>query len=61
MDRLRRELKKDLPMKPCEVFDLIGGTSTSGLPNEPSIRATICEAALATSTATTFFDPVSIG
>jgi len=31
------------------------------LPDEPSIRATICEAALATSAATTFFDPVSIG
>jgi predicted acylesterase/phospholipase RssA len=31
------------------------------LPEEPSLRATICEAALATSAATTFFDPVSIG
>lgn len=31
------------------------------LPNEPNIRATICQAALATSAATTFFDPVSIG
>jgi hypothetical protein len=31
------------------------------LPDEPSIRATICQAALATSAATTFFDPVSIG
>jgi hypothetical protein len=31
------------------------------LPDEPSIRSTICEAALATSAATTFFDPVSIG
>jgi len=161
MDRLNRELKKETPLKPCEVFDLIGGTSTGGLiaimlgrlemdvdeciaaysdlaaavfgeklhhipvnikgeikprfnsarlqsavqkvaaqsgasetdllndgiergcrtfvcsidrdtkdmirlrsyslPDEPSIRATICEAALATSAATTFFDPVSIG
>lgn len=31
------------------------------LPDEPSFRATVCEAALATSAATTFFDPVSIG
>jgi predicted acylesterase/phospholipase RssA len=31
------------------------------LPHEPNIRVTICEAALATSAATTFFDPVSIG
>lgn len=31
------------------------------LPNEPNIRATICQAALATSAATTFFEPVSIG
>jgi hypothetical protein len=31
------------------------------LPDEPNIRATICQAALATSAATTFFDPVSIG
>jgi predicted acylesterase/phospholipase RssA len=31
------------------------------LPHEPNIRATICQAALATSAATTFFEPVSIG
>ena len=31
------------------------------LPHEPNIRATICQAALATSAATTFFDAVSIG
>lgn len=31
------------------------------LPEEPDIRATICQAALATSAATTFFEPVSIG
>ncbi|KFY32151.1 hypothetical protein V493_00462, partial [Pseudogymnoascus sp. VKM F-4281 (FW-2241)] len=31
------------------------------LPDEQSISATICQAALATSAATTFFDPVSIG
>ena len=31
------------------------------LPHEPNIPATICQAALATSAATTFFDPVNIG
>jgi hypothetical protein len=31
------------------------------LPDEPDIRAAICQAALATSAATTFFEPVSIG
>ncbi|KAB8212947.1 phospholipase [Aspergillus novoparasiticus] len=31
------------------------------LPHEPNIRATICQAALATSAATTFFEPVNIG
>jgi hypothetical protein len=31
------------------------------LPDEPNIRATICQAALATSAATTFFDAVRIG
>ncbi|KAG9570996.1 phospholipase, patatin family protein, partial [Aureobasidium melanogenum] len=31
------------------------------LPNEPSVRPTICQAALATSAATTFFNPVVIG
>jgi predicted acylesterase/phospholipase RssA len=31
------------------------------LPDEPNIRATICDATLATSAATTFFKPVSIG
>ncbi|XP_014550452.1 hypothetical protein COCVIDRAFT_115445 [Bipolaris victoriae FI3] len=161
MDRLSRELKKDPPLRPCEVFDLIGGTSTGGLiaimlgrlemsvdecidayselaadvfgeklhrlpvtirgavqsrfdsgrlenairnvvaqsgasetalfndgvergcrtfvcsidrdtkdmvrlrdyslPHEPAVRATVCKAALATSAATTFFNPVSIG
>lgn len=32
MDRLNHEREKDnlLPAKPCEVFDLIGGTSTGG-------------------------------
>ena len=31
------------------------------LPHEPSVGATICQAALATSAATTFFEPVRIG
>lgn len=31
------------------------------LPDEPNIRATVCQAALATSAATTFFEPVNIG
>jgi len=31
------------------------------LPHEPDVYATIYEAALATSAATTFFDPVGIG
>lgn len=32
MDRLNHERKKDNlpPVKPCEVYDLIGGTSTGG-------------------------------
>ena len=32
MDRLNNERKKSNlpPLKPCEVFDLIGGTSTGG-------------------------------
>ena len=33
MDRLNNELKKDPPVKPCDVFDLIGGTSTGGWVN----------------------------
>ncbi|ORX98184.1 hypothetical protein BCR34DRAFT_593257 [Clohesyomyces aquaticus] len=140
MDRLNHERKNNTPsippVKPCDVFDLIGGTSTGGLiaimlgrlemdvdgciaayndlaaavfgkksrfpfvqsgrsetdllndgvergcrtfvcsidrdmkdmirlrsyslPDEPNIPATICKAALATSAATTFFDPVDI-
>ncbi|PVH67508.1 FabD/lysophospholipase-like protein, partial [Cadophora sp. DSE1049] len=126
IDRLNNERKTASlpPVKPCEVFDLIGGTSTGGLiaimlgrlemdvnecieaysdlaaavfseksspykdsilmipsfvctadrdtkdiirlrsyslPDEPDIPATICQAALATSAATTFFEPVRIG
>lgn len=30
MDRLNHERKTIPPLKPCEVFDLIGGTSTGG-------------------------------
>ncbi|XWW94394.1 hypothetical protein V2A60_002337 [Cordyceps javanica] len=101
MARLNHERKETgLPSaKPCEVFDLIGGTSTGGLiaimlgrlemdidecistfvcaaaketsditrlrsydlPGKASIEATILDAALATSAATRFFDPVCIG
>ncbi|KAL2029337.1 hypothetical protein VTO58DRAFT_108529 [Aureobasidium pullulans] len=81
MDRLNynRKQRNRPPVKPCEVFDLIGGTSTGGLiaimlgrlemsvdeciedlPDEETVPASICQAALATSAATTFFPPVSI-
>jgi hypothetical protein len=30
MDRLKHERKQTANVKPCEVFDLIGGTSTGG-------------------------------
>jgi predicted acylesterase/phospholipase RssA len=43
-----------------DTKDIIRLRSCS-LPDEPNIRATICQAALATSAATTFFEPVSIG
>ncbi|KAK8142430.1 hypothetical protein G3M48_008773 [Beauveria asiatica] len=94
MARLNYKRKEtSLPSaKPCEVFDLIRGTSTGGrlemdidecistfvcaaaketsditrlrsydLPGKASIEATILDAALATSAATRFFDPVRIG
>ncbi|KAM3538281.1 hypothetical protein ARSEF1564_008804 [Beauveria bassiana] len=100
MARLNHERKKsELPSaKPCEVFDLIGGTSTGGLiaimlrrlemdvdecistficattketsditrlrsydlPGKTSIKATILNAALATSATTRFFNPMRI-
>jgi predicted acylesterase/phospholipase RssA len=44
----------------CDTKDIIRLRSYS-LPDEPNIRATICQAALATSAATAFFEPVSIG
>lgn len=40
---------------------LITRLRSYSLPEEPNIHATICQAALATSAATTFFEPVSIG
>jgi predicted acylesterase/phospholipase RssA len=43
-----------------ETKDIVRLRSYS-LPDEPNIPATICQAALATSAATTFFDPFSIG
>lgn len=30
LDNLMRRINKDNPPKPCEVFDLIGGTNTGG-------------------------------
>jgi predicted acylesterase/phospholipase RssA len=43
-----------------ETKDIIRLRSYS-LPDEPNIAATVCQAALATSAATTFFEPVDIG
>lgn len=43
-----------------DMIDIVRLRSYS-LPDEPDIPATICQAALATSAATAFFDPVSIG
>ncbi|KAI9753723.1 MAG: hypothetical protein M4579_005014, partial [Chaenotheca gracillima] len=53
----------------CKVFVCATAKETTGttrlrsydLPEESNVRATICEAALATSAATSFFDPVQIG
>lgn len=48
----------------CAVANETAGTTrlrSYSLPDESNIPATICEAALATSAATTFFDPVSVG
>ncbi|KAF2809299.1 FabD/lysophospholipase-like protein [Mytilinidion resinicola] len=53
----------------CRVFICTVAHETSGttrlrsydLPDRPNISATICEAALATSAATGFFDPVNVG
>lgn len=41
MDRLNHERRKEnlSPAKPCEVFDLIGGTSTGGYASLPVIQA----------------------
>jgi hypothetical protein len=44
----------------CDTKDIVRLRSYS-LPDESNIPATICQAGLATSAATTFFDPVSIG
>ncbi|CEJ57466.1 Putative Pfs, NB-ARC and TPR domain protein (JCVI) [Penicillium brasilianum] len=43
----------------CHTKDIVRLRSYS-LPHEPNIRVTICQAALATSAAITFFDPVNI-
>jgi predicted acylesterase/phospholipase RssA len=44
----------------CDTKDIVRLRSYS-LPDEPNIRTTICQAARATSAATTFFDPIRIG
>jgi patatin-like phospholipase/acyl hydrolase len=30
LDRLMKHINEDAPPKPCEYFDMIGGTSTGG-------------------------------
>lgn len=52
MDRLNhiRGQEKLPPVKPCEVFDLIGGTSTGGSVKLPSLmRRANCQQALSRS------------
>ncbi|PGH27747.1 hypothetical protein AJ80_00535 [Polytolypa hystricis UAMH7299] len=62
------ELLNDGTKRGCRVFVCATDRYTKKivrlrsykLPDQPGIPATICQAALATSAATTFFDPVSI-
>ncbi|KAH7111138.1 acyl transferase/acyl hydrolase/lysophospholipase [Dendryphion nanum] len=64
-----RDLFNDGSTRDCRVFVCATATETSGitclrsysLPGTNDIRMTICDAALATSAASSFFDPVSIG
>lgn len=65
----KQELFNDGTERGCRTFvctadrhtkDIVRLRSYS-LPHEPNINATICQAALATSAATTFFEPVNIG
>ncbi|KAF2203114.1 FabD/lysophospholipase-like protein [Delitschia confertaspora ATCC 74209] len=63
------DLFNDGTERGCKTFVCVADRHTKdnvrlrsyGLPHEPHIRATIWEAALVTSTATTFFDPIKIG
>ncbi|KAJ4366790.1 hypothetical protein N0V83_007315 [Neocucurbitaria cava] len=59
-DRNKRGCRTFVCTVAKEISDVTRLRSYS-LPDEDDIPATICEAALATSAATTFFDPVSIG
>ncbi|OQD86643.1 hypothetical protein PENANT_c007G05014 [Penicillium antarcticum] len=65
----KQDLFDDAAARGCKTFvctadrhtkDIVRLRSYS-LSHEPKIRTTICQAALATSAATTFFEPVSIG
>lgn len=68
-DASKTDLFNDGSPRGCRVFVCTTAKETAGitrlrsyeLPDELSIPATICDAALATSAATGFFDPVSIG
>ncbi|CAG8919613.1 unnamed protein product [Penicillium salamii] len=63
------DLMNDEKLRPTKVFVCTTSKDTSqtvrlrsySVSNEDTLSATICEAALATSAATKFFDPVSIG
>lgn len=65
----KADLFNDGSPRGCKVFVCTTAKETAGitrlrsytLPDELDIPATICDAALATSAATGFFDPVSIG
>ncbi|KAI9652560.1 MAG: hypothetical protein M1821_008367, partial [Bathelium mastoideum] len=65
---MKEDLFNDGRERGCRVFVCTTAHETTGitrlrsysLPNKPNISATICEAALATSAATGFFDPVYI-
>ncbi|GES56908.1 FabD/lysophospholipase-like protein [Aspergillus terreus] len=65
----KQELFNDGTERGCRTFVCTADRHTKDivrlrsycLPHEPNINATICQAALATSAATTFFEPVNIG